>query len=171
MLENNNEKRKKQITSIALYKRLAKAFYDADFNYDFFKNNKEKLIYKTYKPLHFLNKIMPSIFNYSFFYKKFEVNCKKYNSSQTQKVGYISLGSLNTSYWFERSCFEKTIELDFEMLKVSAPANYDFILKKLYGNYMEYVICNSVHGDVIFDSEMPYCEWIKNFKGKKNGEV
>ena len=38
---------------------------------------------------------------------------------------------------FKKEWFKSMIRLSFEGLEISAPSEYDKILKKLYGNYME----------------------------------
>lgn len=39
---------------------------------------------------------------------------------------------------FKKSCFEKTITVPFEYMEVDIPADYDTVLKTMYGNYMAF---------------------------------
>jgi len=53
------------------------------------------------------------------------------------------LGLVGCSKWkyddvFDYNPFEELIELDFEDCKFFAPKNYDEILRKYYGDYMEF---------------------------------
>lgn len=47
------------------------------------------------------------------------------------------------------------------------PVGYDDILTELFGNYMMPAQAPSLHGSVIFDSERPYTEVLKDIKSGK----
>lgn len=56
--------------------------------------------------------------------------------------------------------FKETEMVDFEFLKVPVPKNYDRILINQYGNYMDFIKNASCHGEVIFDIDKSYKEYI-----------
>ena len=67
-------------------------------------------------------------------------------------------------YRVERRFFDETIWMDFETLKVPAPAQYDDLLRSMYGNYHAYPPISERgvwhDGEIEFDPEKPYCEYL-----------
>lgn len=59
---------------------------------------------------------------------------KRYNAYKTQYVG--SMMAWDEREVVERKVYGKGVEVEFENHKFFAPDNYDFILKKWYGDYM-----------------------------------
>ena len=57
--------------------------------------------------------------------------------------------------------FDEVVMMPFEMLQLPVPVNYDAILKKSYGNWREPVSGGSLHGDIDFDPEKSYKEYLK----------
>jgi len=62
--------------------------------------------------------------------------------------------------WIDKEDLEDSIELRFESLLVPAPRNYDAVLRREYGNYMEYPPPETLgkwhEGQIAFDPEVPY---------------
>ena len=63
---------------------------------------------------------------------------------------------------FKKTDLFETVLVDFENLKVPIPRNYDMILQKLYGDYMEFPpmekrVCEQ-HTGSVFDMDIPYKE-------------
>jgi hypothetical protein len=54
----------------------------------------------------------------------------------------------------------ETSMFDFEFLKIPVCRNYDHALTEIYGDWHEYVIGTSIHGDVLFDTSKPYTYYI-----------
>ena len=52
--------------------------------------------------------------------------------------------------------------MDFEMLKLPVPAGYDNCLRQRYGDWKTPVQGMNFHGDMIFDPDTPYTEFVKN---------
>ena len=46
--------------------------------------------------------------------------------------------------------------LDFENIKIPAPAGYDEFLKQRYGDYMKPNKVSTTHGEVFFDPDKSY---------------
>ena len=55
-----------------------------------------------------------------------------------------------------KSEFDDTVYVDFEMLKVPAPGGWHSILTRLYGDYMEPFKGTSKHGIILFDPQISY---------------
>lgn len=57
--------------------------------------------------------------------------------------------------------YDNTIWLDFETIKIPAPAGYHEILTRQYGDYMKPSQISTSHGNIFFDVEKPYTEYLK----------
>lgn len=57
--------------------------------------------------------------------------------------------------------------MPFEDIMMPVPVGYDEMLTTLYGDYMTPVRAPSLHGSVIFDTERPYTEVLKDIKSGK----
>ena len=96
----------------------------------------------------------------NFYYFKYERECQKYNKIQTIKFAEIFHNPKTTAV-FERRLFESgEIELDFEFLKIPVPSKYNEVLTVHFGNWKEYIIGTSVHGELIIDTNKSYKEYI-----------
>lgn len=81
---------------------------------------------------------------------------RAYYSVLGKTVANISLPSLKNEIRKKVSEFQYTISLPFETLVVPAPAGYESILKRLYGDFMKPVQGKSKHGDILFDTHISY---------------
>lgn len=89
-------------------------------------------------------------------------SCRDHNCKHMM-TATITLGSYKKNL-FEASDFAKTIELEFEGLKVTAPMGYEGLLRILYNDYMQFPPLEERgkwHGDIIFDTETPYKDYLK----------
>lgn len=57
--------------------------------------------------------------------------------------------------------YKEIVWLDFESMSIPAPAGYDEFLRGRYGNYMECKQVPTTHGEVIFDPDIPYTEYLR----------
>ena len=57
--------------------------------------------------------------------------------------------------------YDNTVWLDFETLKIPAPAGYHETLTRQYGDYMKPAQISTSHGSIFFDTEKPYTEYLK----------
>lgn len=62
---------------------------------------------------------------------------------------------------YEESLFLNSTNLPFELLTIPVPENYVSVLDSTYGNWREFIKGGSVHGGVIFDTDIPYTEYFK----------
>ena len=89
-------------------------------------------------------------------------SCKDSNC-RYMMTATITIGSYKKNL-FEASDFAKTIELEFEGLKVKAPIGYENLLRVLYNDYMQFPPLDERgkwHGDIIFAPEIPYKDYLK----------
>ena len=98
--------------------------------------------------------------DYDKLYQEFENTCMKYNDEKTERISTLSFQFMNRQHIKYRKDYEKLIEVDFEFMKIPIGSNYDHALKTRYGDYLTYEIGSSCHGDVIFDTEKSYTEYI-----------
>ena len=85
----------------------------------------------------------------------------KYNQDET-----IRFANLSMSQW--RDCnikyfndgFNEPIMMQFEMLRLPIPRDYDKVLTDLYGDWHKFVKDASLHTCVLFDTDKPYTEYI-----------
>ena len=66
--------------------------------------------------------------------------------------------------WITKAEFDDTVEMDFEGIKVPAPRNYDAILRREYGDYLQFPpvdergVCPS--GLIRFEPELRYKDFL-----------
>lgn len=63
--------------------------------------------------------------------------------------------------------YDGTVYMDFEHLRLPVPSGYDELLTIYYGDYMKPVIEPTMHGEVIFDADIPADMKIKELRRKK----
>lgn len=90
----------------------------------------------------------------------------RYQSMNTHKVGNICLFQYKPNWHNLREDYDDVVHMPFEMLHIPVPQGYERVLTDQYGNWKEYKIGNSVHGGVIFDTDRPYDDVIKEIKRK-----
>lgn len=94
-------------------------------------------------------------------YRKYEDYKTIYNNSDSLMACNLPFANskkytiINTKYFTD-----EPIYMDFEFIKIPVPSNYDEYLSCLYGNYKEFVIGNSSHGELLWDTNRPYTEYL-----------
>ena len=97
------------------------------------------------------------------YFVKMEDEIKRYNGDNTKHVAkYFKIPMDKERRVWNRSIFEGTVQLPFEMLSISAPAGYIELLDTFYGNWKEYKIGTSTHGELIYDTEVSYIDYLEN---------
>ena len=66
----------------------------------------------------------------------------------------------------DKHIYDKTIMMDFEYVQLPVPAGYHQYLSSRYGDYMTPQNIPNTHGEVIFDVETPYDEYLKRIHAK-----
>ena len=93
---------------------------------------------------------------WSAIYKEVEDRLRKHPFDTSKKVAELSYSG--DDIVFERQFFDKTVWLDFEDMKIPAPAGYDAFLRTQYGDYMTPAQEPTNHGTTIFDTHRSYKE-------------
>lgn len=102
--------------------------------------------------------------NYIKYYEDFDKECQKYNESSntTMVADFCMLVGMDRIQRFKED-FDDLIEMDFEFLKIPVFRRYDRNLRKLYGeNFMTPLKGETEHGEIIFDTERSYLEYLSD---------
>ncbi len=92
------------------------------------------------------------------YYREFEDACKKY-FGESDLASDIALPG---DYGINKiEDYNEIMNMPFEFMTIPAPVNYDKILTAMYGNYHAFVKNTSVHGDVIFNTDISYTQYFK----------
>ena len=94
---------------------------------------------------------------------------KIYNKNEKQdgRVGLIThCNCFTEKYWLQKSEVTNSKRYKFENIEVSGPVDYDSVLKRPYGKYMEYPPLQDRgqwhNGKILFEPEIPYKEFLKD---------
>lgn len=100
-------------------------------------------------------------------YLNLESTIKQYTNKPSRYLGCVILsGPKLSKYLYDTDSFKDTVMLPFEDILIPAPVGYEGILTMLYGDYMVPVKAPTMHGNVIFDTNRPYGEVIKELRKK-----
>ena len=142
-----------------LWNRWGKVWsFSAFFNRDVKKAISSPIKKFYYRCLHHLG--MNDFYN-----NKYEECARRYVNQETEEcceiVGTVLPGGNKTNYTWRREWFRDSVLVDFEFLKVKAPIMYNEFLTKLYGDWHKIVRGSSSHGEVFFDVNKSYKEYLK----------
>ena len=90
------------------------------------------------------------------FYNKFEGFIQSYNGIITKRLGKVFTGIADDKLIWEKSWLDKAVYKEFEILSIPLPCGYLDFLRKQYGNWEIPMQQPNMHGEVIFDTSMPY---------------
>ena len=99
---------------------------------------------------------------YSRAMQKYEKLCSRYDDRDTKYISYVAYSKGKKKHIWESACFDSAHEVPFEYTTVAIPDLYDSRLRTEYGDYMTPVRAGTAHGDVIFEPEIPYREYLKD---------
>lgn len=87
-----------------------------------------------------LMKVLLIPFSSFFLYNRVEACLTAFNRDYTKRVCiWTGVGITKTTFlYFSREWFNKSLDVDFEGIKVKIIEGYDLFLKSRYGNYMEF---------------------------------
>ena len=96
-------------------------------------------------------------------FKEIEDRLRENAFDACEKVAAISFCGLD--FPMEREIFDETVWLDFEDIKVPAPAGWDSMLRIEIGDdYMTPRMTGTSHGEVVFDTERDYRQVLPEVK-------
>lgn len=157
VVPENKELREKQIKRIEKYRKRS-----ISYSKIFFAKNPgtgyRRIIYNTIK--FFVNRFNIKYRN-KFFYNM-EKEKQKYNGDESSFVAnlYRLIGNNPEKLVWKRQWFETSLMVPFEFIQIKVPLGYEEYLVSTYGNWKEFVIGESIHGDIIFDADKSYREYI-----------
>ena len=93
-------------------------------------------------------------------YRKFEMVCQRYNLEPTNRISTLSFQFNNKQHIKYREDFAQQIEMPFEFMTIPVGANFEHALQTRYGDWKKIVMGGSIHGEVIFDAERSYKEYL-----------
>ncbi|MDD6789256.1 MAG: hypothetical protein PUE04_04025 [Lachnospira sp.] len=73
----------------------------------------------------------------------------------------IALDPMQRKWTMETKWYESSVQLPFEFLSIPAPAGYNEILTRYYGDWHTFEKGTSYHGGTFFDPDHPYTKYIK----------
>ena len=97
----------------------------------------------------------------NFCYFRFEKECQKYNLQNTKYMASISFRPERKIGFKEISAYKEIEMLPFEFIKLPCPKNYNQYLSDFYGDWRTFKKGTSFHGNVFFDTEKSYKEYLK----------
>lgn len=100
-------------------------------------------------------------------YHEFEEICQRYNQVDTKMISTLSFQFDNKNLFKYRADYLEFEDMPFEFMTIPVSKNYDNALRQRYGDYLEYVIGGSMHGEVIFDVDYPYKKYLRSNNDKQ----
>lgn len=106
--------------------------------------------------------VIRPLFNYSYYYSKYEKESRTYNDDNTQRVAkFFCIPFSKNQIWY-RDDFDDVIDVKFEMLSIPVPIGYKRIMDIFFGpNWMVPKKIDTTHGGVIFDAKKSYLEYLE----------
>ena len=77
------------------------------------------------------------------------------------QIAYHDFGYRENFIW-DKKDWDKVVQLDFEGIKLNAPAGYDSVLKKEYGDYWQFPTNTATHDYYDFDPDLSYKQYFIN---------
>ncbi len=98
-------------------------------------------------------------------YDRFEETCREYQGKDCAYVTKLYNPKLKKKMYHKEDYAER-IYLPYEFIEIPVMKNYDRYLTTMFGDYMTPVQEPTVHGDMIFDVETPYTEFLSKNEEK-----
>ena len=88
---------------------------------------------------------------------------QRYRKTESDYVAnlYKLIGNNPEKLVWEKKWFSSYLEVPFEFISIKVPVGYNEYLSSTYGNWKEYVIGNSTHGLMIFDTDNSYKSYLE----------
>lgn len=93
-------------------------------------------------------------------YRIYQREAGRYAGTGSLQLAHRDFGYHEKFIWNKRD-WEETVLLDFEDLKLNAPAGYDAVLKRQYGDYWIIPDDKSTHDYFEFDPDVPYKQYFR----------
>lgn len=93
-------------------------------------------------------------------YRMYQKEAGRYAGTGCKQLAHRDFGYHEKFIW-NKSDWDDTVQLPFMDLKLNAPAGYDAVLKRQYGDYWQIPEDKSTHDYFEFDPDVPYREFFK----------
>lgn len=144
-----------QIIQAKVYKKIAKGLYRYVQAYDLREKSVKTYVY------HFIALMINAVKGYEYWFRCLEETCKKYNHIEAPTFCSFMHNFAQPRFVKYRKDYENLIDMPFEVLKIKVAQNYDHALTTLYGDWRKLVKGADTHGEVIFDTEVSYKQYIR----------
>ncbi len=99
----------------------------------------------------------PKIIN--FYFLRLNKYSQKYNKTSTNDIGSVFYKGKREPPQ-AKSDYKDSYEVPFEFMTINIPAGYENILNKQYGQWKEFEVGTSAHGDLLIDTQKSYKEYL-----------
>ena len=157
VVSNERELRRKQIFKIDKYRKrsvsYSKLFYGKHPGTGY-RRGVYIFLQKVIKTLHigYNNK----------YYYRMEEEKKKYLDDDSEYVAnlYKLIGNNPEKLVWKKQWFDSSVKTPFEFTSINVPIGYEEYLVSTYGNWKEFVIGDSTHGNIVFDTSKSYKDYL-----------
>lgn len=91
-------------------------------------------------------------------YRLYQQEARKYAGTGARQLAHRDFG-YHEKYIWNKSDWDETVQLPFEDMVLNAPAGYDAVLKRQYGDYWQIPEDKSTHDYFEFDPDTPYKQY------------
>ena len=91
-------------------------------------------------------------------YRTYQKEAAKYAGSGSKQLAHRDFGYAERYIW-DKKDWDEIVQLPFEDMVLNAPAGYDAILKRQYGDYWQIPEDKSTHDYFEFDPDTPYKQY------------
>ena len=92
---------------------------------------------------------------------KYEKEVTRYNNKETKHLANLNFNKENELVLMDNADYKESVVVDFEDMTISVPRNYEHVLCRMYGeNWRTPMQSGTLHGDMIFDVEKSYKEYL-----------
>lgn len=120
--------------------------------------------------LRFLRPILASDIFYKNIVKQYRKTLMRYDDSAERVTMMTNNEVLLQRYWMLKKYFGEIVSLPFHNIEVPVPAEYDAVLRTIYGDYMEYPPAEERgewhNGIITFEPDLPYKEYFDRLEQK-----
>ena len=91
-------------------------------------------------------------------YRAYQKEAAKYAGTGCKQLAHRDFGYVEKYIW-DKKDWDDIVRLPFEDMMLNAPAGYDAILKRQFGDYMQFPSDKSTHDYFEFDPDTPYKQY------------
>ena len=91
-------------------------------------------------------------------YRIYQKAAGKYAGTGCRQISHRDFG-YHEKYIWDKKDWDSVVDLAFEDLVLKAPAGYDAVLRRQYGDYMEFPEDKATHDYFDFDPDVPYKQY------------